>query len=68
MDVIGYVRCSTKEQAMEGHSLDLQRAKIIEEAATRRWTVAHWVEDAGKSGKTRSTRHKVRARAGARQG
>ena len=30
MDVIGYVRCSTKEQAM-GYSLDVQHAKISEE-------------------------------------
>jgi DNA invertase Pin-like site-specific DNA recombinase len=52
MDVIGYVRCSTKEQAMEGYSLEVQRAKICEEAGSRGWTMAHWVEDAGKSGRT----------------
>jgi hypothetical protein len=28
MDVIGYVRCSTKEQAMEGYSLEVQCRQV----------------------------------------
>lgn len=50
--MIGYVRCSTRDQAAEGNSLDVQRRKIAEAAESRGWTITHWVEDAGRSGKT----------------
>lgn len=49
--MIGYLRCSTREQAEEGYSLAAQRDRIEREAAHRGWTITHWVEDPGVSGK-----------------
>jgi DNA invertase Pin-like site-specific DNA recombinase len=48
--VIGYVRCSTREQATDGYSLAAQRDRIQREADHRGWTITHWVEDPGVSG------------------
>lgn len=50
MQVIGYRRVSTDEQAENGHGLDAQRTAIEEQAARKGWTV-EWREDEGLSGK-----------------
>jgi len=51
--VIGYLRCSTEEQADSRAGLDAQRASILAEAQRRGWTETNltFVEDAGFSGK-----------------
>lgn len=49
--VVGYLRCSTREQADSGAGLDAQRTAIEGEAARRGWDVI-WIEDAGVSGKS----------------
>ena len=51
--VIGYLRCSTEEQADSRAGLDAQRAAILAEAQRRGWaeTDLTFVEDAGFSGK-----------------
>jgi len=49
--VLGYVRCSTEEQAQEGMSLAYQRRKIAEYAGLHELEVAEVLEDAGYSGK-----------------
>jgi DNA invertase Pin-like site-specific DNA recombinase len=50
---IGYVRCSTEEQADSRAGLEVQRAAILAEARRRGWDEADltFVEDAGFSGK-----------------
>lgn len=48
--VIGYVRCSSTEQAESGLGIDAQRAVILAEAK-RRGVVVHFIEDRGASGK-----------------
>src|SRR5262249_40156314 len=50
---IGYVRCSTEEQADSRAGLDAQRAAILAEARRRGWDEADLtiVEDAGFSGR-----------------
>lgn len=48
--VIGYLRCSTDEQADSGLGLAAQRAVIMGEAQRKGWAVT-WVEDAGFSAK-----------------
>jgi DNA invertase Pin-like site-specific DNA recombinase len=48
--VFGYLRCSTDEQATNGHGLDAQRAAIQSEADRRGWTV-EWITDDGYSAK-----------------
>src|SRR5262249_34302181 len=50
MRVVGYVRCSTDEQARSGVSLEAQRQAITAEAERRGWNVIHVYEDAGVSG------------------
>ncbi|GGO72423.1 recombinase family protein [Nocardioides deserti] len=50
MNVIGYLRVSTEEQASSGLGLDAQRARITSEAAHRGWTV-RWLPDEGYSAK-----------------
>lgn len=50
MRVLGYVRCSTEEQADSRAGIDAQRASIVAEAERRGWTV-EFIEDAGYSAK-----------------
>lgn len=52
MNVIGYVRVSTAEQADSGAGLEAQRAAIASEAAHRGWELVTIYEDAGASGKS----------------
>ncbi|MFO0754323.1 MAG: recombinase family protein [Thermodesulfovibrionales bacterium] len=47
----GYIRVSTSEQAMEGISLENQRAKITAYCALHDLELVEIIEDAGKSGK-----------------
>jgi DNA invertase Pin-like site-specific DNA recombinase len=49
VDVIGYLRVSTDEQARSGLGLAAQRAAITAEAKRRGWQVT-WAVDNGKSG------------------
>jgi DNA invertase Pin-like site-specific DNA recombinase len=51
MRVIGYVRCSTNEQADSRAGINAQRASIAAEAARRGWDVVDVIEDAGYSAK-----------------
>ncbi len=51
MNVIGYVRVSSEEQARSGLGLEAQRETIAAEAARRGWEVT-WIEDAGHSART----------------
>jgi DNA invertase Pin-like site-specific DNA recombinase len=50
MKCIGYVRCSTDEQADSGLGLAAQRAALTTGAASRGWQVT-WAEEAGYSSK-----------------
>lgn len=52
MNVVGYVRVSTAEQAGSGLGLDAQRTAITGEAELRGWTLVGTFEDAGLSGKS----------------
>lgn len=51
MNVIGYLRVSTEDQARSGLGLQAQRARITDEAARRGWAVT-WAVDDGYSGST----------------
>jgi DNA invertase Pin-like site-specific DNA recombinase len=48
--VIGYVRCSTTEQATDGMSLEAQRARIVAWCAATGAELSEIIEDAGVSG------------------
>jgi DNA invertase Pin-like site-specific DNA recombinase len=50
MEVIGYLRVSTDEQAASGLGLDAQRARITAEATHKGWNV-RWLVDEGYSAK-----------------
>lgn len=50
MEVIGYLRVSTEEQASSGLGLEAQRARITAEAAHKGWNV-RWLVDEGYSAK-----------------
>jgi DNA invertase Pin-like site-specific DNA recombinase len=52
MQVIGYTRVSTTEQATEGVSLAAQQAKIEAYAVVKDWTLGEVIVDAGLSAKT----------------
>jgi site-specific DNA recombinase len=49
--VIGYVRCSTKGQAEEGVSLEVQDSRVRAYSLAKGWDLAEVVVDSGKSGK-----------------
>jgi DNA invertase Pin-like site-specific DNA recombinase len=51
VNVIGYLRVSTREQGESGAGLSAQRSAISAEAVRRGWTVV-WIEDRGESGKS----------------
>lgn len=51
MDVIGYLRVSTSEQAVSGLGIDAQREAIEAEAQRRGWAV-RWIVDDGYSAKS----------------
>src|SRR5215467_4612695 len=52
VNVVGYVRVSTAEQADSGAGLEAQRAAISAEAERRGWRLVQVYEDAGASGKS----------------
>jgi site-specific DNA recombinase len=52
IQVVGYVRVSTEDQAREGVSLAAQQAKIEAYAMVKDWTVGDVVRDEGLSAKT----------------
>lgn len=52
MKVIGYIRCSTEEQASGGVTLDSQRAKVEQYARLHELDLVEVVADAGVSAKT----------------
>jgi DNA invertase Pin-like site-specific DNA recombinase len=51
MQVLGYVRVSTEEQADSRAGLEAQRAAIVRECRRRGWKLVELVEDAGYSAK-----------------
>jgi DNA invertase Pin-like site-specific DNA recombinase len=51
MQVIGYTRLSTSEQAADGVTLDVQAQKIHTYALVKDWTVAEVIRDEGVSAK-----------------
>jgi DNA invertase Pin-like site-specific DNA recombinase len=52
VNVVGYIRVSTEEQADSGAGLIAQRTAIAAEAGRRAWTLVDVFEDAGASGKS----------------
>jgi DNA invertase Pin-like site-specific DNA recombinase len=60
MNVVGYVRVSTAEQADSGAGLEAQRAAVSVEATRRGWDLVHVYEDPGVSGKSVSGRPGLR--------
>jgi DNA invertase Pin-like site-specific DNA recombinase len=52
MQVLGYVRVSTSEQADSGAGLEVQRQAIVAEVERRGWQLLEIVEDAGYSAKS----------------
>lgn len=61
MNVIGYVRVSTAEQAGSGLGLAAQRKQIKAEADRRDWNLVGYEEDAGVSGKSLAGRTGLQA-------
>lgn len=51
MDVIGYLRVSTTEQADSGLGLEAQKATLRLHAESRGWEIVKWCVDAGATGK-----------------
>src|SRR5262249_33927715 len=52
MKVIGYIRVSTREQALDGYSLAAQRRGVGEEGEQGGWELVEVFEDAGFTGTT----------------
>lgn len=52
MNVIGYTRVSTAEQARNGYGLDAQEAAIRDEAERRGWPLLRVIRDEGVSGES----------------
>jgi len=52
MQVVGYGRVSTEDQAREGVSLSAQEAKIEAYCLIKDWTLAEVIQDAGESAKS----------------
>jgi DNA invertase Pin-like site-specific DNA recombinase len=52
MDVIGYLRVSTAEQAASGYGLKAQEAAIRETAKRKGWKLVELIRDRGESGKS----------------
>jgi DNA invertase Pin-like site-specific DNA recombinase len=48
--VVGYLRCSTDEQAASGLGLEAQRAAVEATCAAKGWNVGEWCVDEGVSG------------------
>lgn len=61
MQVVGYVRVSTEEQADSGAGLEAQRRTIRAEAARRGWTLLNVYQDAAASGKSLTGRPELQA-------
>jgi DNA invertase Pin-like site-specific DNA recombinase len=59
--VIGYIRCSTQEQADSGAGLAAQRAAIETAAEAKGWVLVTILEDAGTSGKSTKNRPSLEA-------
>jgi DNA invertase Pin-like site-specific DNA recombinase len=59
--VVGYVRCSTAEQAESGAGLAAQRTAIETTAAAKGWELVTILEDAGVSGKSTKGRAALEA-------
>jgi DNA invertase Pin-like site-specific DNA recombinase len=59
--VIGYIRCSTQEQADSGAGLAAQRAAIEAAADAKGWVLVTILEDAGMSGKSTKNRPSLEA-------
>lgn len=49
MNILGYLRCSTEEQARSGLGLEAQRTAILQECKRREWEVT-WIVDDGYTG------------------
>lgn len=56
MQIVGYTRVSSAEQAESGLGLEAQRVAITEEAERRGWDLVAIYEDAGASGKSTNGR------------
>jgi DNA invertase Pin-like site-specific DNA recombinase len=61
--VVGYLRCSTDEQAESGLGLDAQRAAVEAACAAKGWTVSEWCVDEGVSGSVAPADRPAMARA-----
>jgi DNA invertase Pin-like site-specific DNA recombinase len=61
VNVAGYVRVSTTEQADGGAGLEAQRRALADEAARRGWRLVDVFEDAGASGKSLAGRPGLQA-------